>query len=296
MPDMRTPGTLRVSRIIIQSKPLIDEEIGNLEVQEDFTNVKRALGLLVSAVAHDLSVGSPLRTQEVSQTYSKELAKVDLVTFKGFVEFIIMLIQNVGDPSNVFERSSDKTYESLSNSKVTITLKLPGPCLYVGYRLLQSNLRTWKIEAQETPGLNWTVIDTQQDVDTVTDTTEPSSVLNNLETRKARKSYGTTAVKGYSFYRITMLKSNENTFKVGSLEFMEMQLPNVLVDGPNSEQGLNTVIGGFEIEDPGAGYVGNVTVQITPTISTILPQEPAEAEATIDTTGKVTQVVLKKRK
>lgn len=65
--------------------------------------------------------------------------------------------------------------------------------------------------------------------------------------------YGTTALAGYSFYRLVMLQSQGslNTFRVGNLEFLEMDLPDAYVDGPNT---LYTVIDSFDVEDGGSGY------------------------------------------
>ena len=399
------------------------------------TRCARDVGFILEAVAFDLRNGSFLRSREYAMKYytGSGLSYLPPNQVTPTVNAILYLKSQIvvaalaaTDAGNMFDGNPSTTYESLlayrnlngSTDAVgaTITVELPGPKMYVGYRVKRANLKKWRLEARETPTSAWTVVHEVDGVQAaVTDatgaaleteeavlrasalfqgmaavieelgneaawsqaafenaggfTTAASLLLANKSFLQAEVvawvvvqqfyvdltgtakvalrdkctrdvgflvdavvgdlrvggfsrsqeaalayyngaisrlvtpgtvtptadavrrlgvlaascirnvapadgeslqsavfqafddaaasdvgvTYGTTALAGYSYYRLVMLQSQGslNTFRVGNLEFLEMDLPDAYVDGPNT---LYTVIDSFDVEDGGSGY------------------------------------------
>jgi hypothetical protein len=433
----------------------------------------RDVGYIVEGIVFDLMNGSFEKTLEYASVYFNATTGVsvlptDQVTKTADAILYLrdqaaIFIYNTVRPSNVFDKNIETSYTSLLKyvnlggsrdaSGVTISVQLPGPTMYIGYKLRRTNLKKWRLEARETLAAEWTTIGNEdipqpesivEDTDdlneaivyvqslcegiatiilspegkfpltasgnaggytrassrlsankafvqaeiiawvatqdifaslsnetkalcerdvgfivealvgdlriggfgksleaamayyngTISKLTTPNSreptaesirrigllaesIITNTplsndvrlqaqilqvydEGAESAITYGTQALVGYSFYRIVMLQTHDSSFfKLGSIEFLEMQLPTILVDGPNDTIGLNTVIRGFDIVDAGEGYVdGTVPVNITPTVPPnggMYPdQEDAEADAII-VDGKVTSINMRKR-
>jgi hypothetical protein len=103
--------------------------------------------------------------------------------------------------------------------------------------------------------------------------------------------YPTAALTGYATYRLVLLQTQDNgTFRLGSIEFLDVQLPTAVSDGPALP---NTVVADFEIVDPGEGYD-------VPPVVTILKGDGSEpnsgelamATATLGANGQVTGLNL----
>ena len=101
--------------------------------------------------------------------------------------------------------------------------------------------------------------------------------------------YPTTAMTGYATYRLVLLQTQDNgTFALGSVEFLDVQLPTAVSDGPALP---NTVVADFEIVDPGAGYLVPPTVTILKADGS-QPEELALATTTLGANGEITGVHL----
>lgn len=157
---------------------------------------------------------------------------------------------------------------------VSITLELPFPKRYVAYQIDGTNLTKWKLQARETTAAPWTLLDSGNS----------SGNASSSSTGKLR----TDTIRAYSYYRLVMLQNSDSgTFKVGRLQFFELELPRALVDGPVVN---DTIVTGFDIVSGGSGYLSVPTV----TIDNVFETEgfvAAQAIATVSN-GAVTSVDL----
>ena len=102
--------------------------------------------------------------------------------------------------------------------------------------------------------------------------------------------YGTTAVQAYSSYRLVMLQATDErtTLQLGSIEFIEPQVPDAVADGPAF---TNTIVSGFDIVDPGAGYATAPAITVNKGDGST-PLIPALALASLDGSGGLAAVTL----
>ena len=198
------PGQQRVSDIAQEFKSYlqnavlawVDQNITDPTLSTiNKTKCARDVGYIVDALTRDLRSGGYMMTKEYADLYYVGTASVlpaDQTTptadaIRYLRDEIVRVIRRFSDPANVFDQSSSTSFESLltyrnrngtNDAYVALTLELPGPKLFVGYRLSQSNLKKFRMEARETTSAVWTVIHEADNV-------EPLVTVEDVEAQEA---------------------------------------------------------------------------------------------------------------
>jgi hypothetical protein len=168
----------RVADLVQQYKRYLQNVVmnwvnSNITITFDTEKCRRDVGYIVDALTTDLRSGGALLTREYALLYydanSDSVLPADQLTptanaIRYLRDVCVDLIRTISDPQNVFDQSrltsfeTVKSYRNLNGTQdaaVTITLELPAPKLYVGYRLTGSNLKKFKLQARETPFVAW---------------------------------------------------------------------------------------------------------------------------------------------
>ena len=129
----------------------------------------RDTGFILEALTFDLRNGSYLRTAEYARKYydgvtGASVLPQDQVTptadaIRYLATQVAAVVQARTSPANAFDQSRQTTYTSLLAYRnlngtadapgVTLTLELPAPKMYVGYRIRDTNLKKWRLEARQ---------------------------------------------------------------------------------------------------------------------------------------------------
>ncbi len=182
-------GCARIVRVIVETRRLLQDDVmafvdRTISLSEDHkARCRRDVGFILDALEFDLRNGSSLRTREYALKYF-DGSGASILAASNQIESTAQAIEELRDriiaradaetaPKNVFDKNATTRYESLLAYKnfngtqdaadVTIQLDLPGPVMYVAYRLKQTNLKKWRLEARQTPSAAWEVLDTRDD-------------------------------------------------------------------------------------------------------------------------------------
>ena len=198
------PGQRRVAEIALSNVTYLQNAVlgwveANLSLSDaQKTKCARDVGYILEALASDLLSGGYLKTRDYAVLYydnasvsilpgSQQEDTADAIRFLR--DTLATLVRHASLPDNVFDQSGGTSYESLMTYKnlngtqdqhLSITLSLPAPKMYVGYRLAGSNLKKFRMEARETLQSEWITIHEVDDVEPLeldTDTSAPEAAI-----------------------------------------------------------------------------------------------------------------------
>lgn len=189
-------GCRRVARVLRESRTLLQDDVvawvdlnitqqlaGYTLSAENKAKCRRDVGFILDALDFDLQNGSSLRTREYALKYyvgaqsvlsrtAEQTKTAEAIMYLG--ERIVARVDAETDPRNVFDKNGTTRYESLLTYKnyngtadasgVTVQVDLPGPVMYVAYRLKNTNLKKWRLEGRQTDGADWETLDVQSGI------------------------------------------------------------------------------------------------------------------------------------
>jgi hypothetical protein len=210
------PGCARIARVLRESRVLlqddvmawVDVEIPNLPEK---ARCRRDVGFILDALEFDLRNGAAVRTREYALKYydgtDNVLPLAQITPTANAIRYlrdrIVARADAETNPRNVFDKNATTRYESLLRYKnlngtvdapdTSIQVDLPGPVMYVAYRLKKTNLKKWRVEARQTPSAPWEVIDARDDevpsiiaassTETATAVTRATGLIEGLASR-----------------------------------------------------------------------------------------------------------------
>jgi len=180
-----------------------------------------------------------------------------------------------------FSKSTAEMYET-SFETPTLYTTFPEPKQFVAYAVRNSTISSWTLEARDPNTLTWTVVDTRTNVseDLQTDLYYPLPTFNPPRSTDA--------------FRLIVggRRLGQNLTSIGLVEFYEEDVPNIVVEAPETE---GTTIERIEVVDGGLGYETSMdptTILITNPPLVEAPSAPAVVSQVIVEDTRIVGVEL----